>query len=457
MKLLLYFLFFLFISPLFSANFACGYVTDSENHSSDWLDVLIYYEEDTATPLFCTINPENKYCCDVETISTVEWSVGKKIYAEVFDEQTSFVSNKEELFLSEEGYDVFSDLHAEPAFSLQPFQRVLVGKDTVSLTLLTHPRYPGIRYKVFYENTTFEEEICASCGGGTFDLFLGKGENEIELTVFGERAMSKNISVYSLDYLNISREVACEGCSSFGSYLVVPPKKEVTMNIKFNSSHLISGELIDYFPVSWTLSPEDEIVLEEFSETHNRVHFDIEGKEFTQTYNLTSPQIFFPRIYDFSAEFEGHSFDEKIKVSWFKYFPNIFYWKKRLNRQIYFGSLVKETFISPSRPLITFSEDPILEFIGFYPESEQSHTYALVFSKKNLFWKRSETRYYIKTNLRDNNLEKILVHYKIPLEKSHLVKQKRKEIPSVLLETDEQYRYYESILYSKKFFSIRLV
>ena len=68
----------LFLIPVLSANFVCGYVNSSEDLEASWFDVDVYYSEDFGKSTTCKVGPENKYCCDPSEIEGVSWNIDRK-------------------------------------------------------------------------------------------------------------------------------------------------------------------------------------------------------------------------------------------------------------------------------------------------------------------------------------------------------------------------------------------
>ena len=78
---LFFFIVFIFNLNLVNSSFVCGYVGDSEEISADWANVKVYYAENVSDFTNCQISPENKFCCDLENISSVEFSAEKRVFA----------------------------------------------------------------------------------------------------------------------------------------------------------------------------------------------------------------------------------------------------------------------------------------------------------------------------------------------------------------------------------------
>lgn len=70
------------------------------------MEVISYYDENPEKTTKCQINPEKKFCCDLSEIKEISYKPGKKVIAEVFDNETKYVADPVYLETSSEGYDL---------------------------------------------------------------------------------------------------------------------------------------------------------------------------------------------------------------------------------------------------------------------------------------------------------------------------------------------------------------
>ena len=152
-------LLFLFSLSFVSSSFVCGYVNNSQESSSSWSKVIIYPEEQPLSILECKVNPENKFCCDIEDIKGFTPSVGKKVFAEVFDEETGFVAGPVSLLLTEEGYDIFPQMNIQSAIVINsPEENIFINQSSVKINISLSGSYNNLKYTLnssqgFLKNT----------------------------------------------------------------------------------------------------------------------------------------------------------------------------------------------------------------------------------------------------------------------------------------------------------------
>ena len=454
MKLFTIFLVIIVLTNLSSASFVCGVVNGTQKHSSSWLKVISYYEENTSATTSCSVNPEGKYCCDLEEIHEVGFKPGKKVYAEVLDEKTGYVAGPVKLITTDEGYTVFEKMKLENALSVEfNHSKILINNSEIKLNITSHTRFPNLKYKLKNNNQTIEKEICNNCTKKELNLNLQKGKSELEIIAYGKREISKKIIFYSLNFLEIKREIECNGCVKKSRGYIVTPKANVKMKLILNSSHQIKGKLTDYFPINWI---SNSSLVESFSKTHDKIIFDISEKDTSINYTLKAPDLFFPRIYEFETEFEGHKISDYVRLSKFKFWPWFLYIKNEMKRFIAYQTKQTTQSISPKNPLVLQPENPEIEILAIYPTEQKLNTYAILESRRNLFWQKDLTNFRILTNLRDKEIKNILIGFKIPKEKTPEAYQGFKILNLKLLKSEENFNYYELILKKNDPFSLRL-
>jgi len=442
-----------FLVPLVSANFACGTIQSSIINLPPWANVFVYYDENPSITTSCIANPEHKFCCDLEEIH-LNWSVQKLVHAIVMDSNQNLIGGPTSLLTSEEGYDVFPEMFLETAISIAPFQRVNVNKSSVTLNISINPKLSSIKYSLTNQNNSINETICTNCTNAIFDINLFKGKNEIKIIASNDKEISQTIEAYSLDYLNISREMICEKCKNTPKGYIVPVDTNVTVKLTFNSSHEISGELADLISSDWTIYSS---LVEDYSETHKRIRFDISDSYTEKEYIVKTPNVFFPRVYEFSSEFEDYEFPENIRLTRFSGWPSILYWKEGLKRLINLQEKRKYFMVSEKFPLILITDDKILDLVAVYPNKYVAKVNGEIKSSRNLFWKRNQITYQINTNLRQIDIENVVFQYKLPKDKKAIITQNGVTYKSVKINFDEEYNYYRTDLKTKDEITLKII
>jgi len=453
MHLKLILLLFVFSPQLVSASFVCGVVDDSPNHSASWLDVITYYSLNPSDLSRCKVSPENKFCCDLEEISSTKWEPGKKVSAEVLDNPTTLIAGPVELTLTEEGYDIFPEMLLQEAIIVQPYNKVLIKEDKIVLNITLNERYSNLKYEISNNNMSELIDVCTDCENISLEINLSKGTNEIELIAYNSlRQISKILKIYSLDYLEIYRTAECNGCTMDEDSLILPLGQRVNITLILNSSHDISGKLLEYIPIGWPTNLEDKI--EEYSDTHRRLSFDIQGKFTKIDYIIAVPRMFFPRTFEFISEFEGYRTSQMIRVSPFSWWPKLFHLKEPLNENSYYEEDSTNFKISQNSPLILKSYDSEVELIAIYPKKETDNAHARLIYERKGFIKKEIDSYHIKTNLADEDIEKVLIQYRLPKETFPAPIQEENSLDYKKYDSDEEFDYYETYLPKKSSFKL---
>ncbi|MGY4884302.1 MAG: hypothetical protein ACP5NZ_01860 [Nanobdellota archaeon] len=450
-KLFFIFAFFvivLYSLPLITPNFACGLVKDSENISSSWREVIIYPEKNTSSFITCQINPENKFCCDLEEIKGL--SVGERVFAEVFDKESGFVSNRRDLIITEEGYDLFPEMIIQKAISISsPSERIFINKSSVLINIFLAENYNNLNYSLNSSKGYFEEHFCEKCTNILLPISLAKGKNEIIITAYGDREISEKIIFYNLDYLNFSRKVICNKCELRDTYFYVPSEQNITFLSSFNSSHNISGDFLFYFPSEWSLLSSSG--KQDFSPTHNILKSKIEDKrDFSINYSLTSPKVFIKTDYLFYQKIENQELITKLRVFKSKLIP---FHKKNIFSTGYFIKTSQEK-ASPTEPVVLNPNGGFIQLLAIFPNKEVIESYSNIKFDVKDSGKSIESYFTILTSIPDQDIEKIWVIFKVEKEKEIQVYLMDKEISLEFYREDANYAYYSAWLYEKGPFKI---
>ena len=191
-----------------SANFVCGEVESNENYLPIWMNVIVYYESNPEEVTNCKINSEQKFCCDLWDIKSVSFAKDKKVFAEVFDLESGFVSNPVSLITTSEGFSVFPTLKIEKAIKISDFKKIIINEDSVFLNISLNERYNNLKYSVNSSEGFFERDLCSDCLKYEFYADVSRGKNEITLIAYNfDGEVEENFEVYSLDYLNLERKI----------------------------------------------------------------------------------------------------------------------------------------------------------------------------------------------------------------------------------------------------------
>jgi len=390
-----------------TAKFVCGKVNSSAEFSADWLNIMVYYPEDSSKYTVCKATPEeNKYCCDLEAIPTIKWKVGKNVSAEVYDAISGYVAGPVSLSITPEGYDIFPEMSISKALDIiSPKNEVYLNLSSILLNVTSFQEYNNLKYTLYYyDNKIKEESICNNCNQAELKIEnLSYGSYSLEVEASGRRNITKKIDFDLLEYLSFSRSFECDGCVK--NY--IPRNREVKITVLLRASHNISGMLKDFFPLSWeTLTNES---FEDYSETHKAVSWEVQGNNITKSYFLKSPNIIFPRKYSFWSEFK----DTKSEISYARVFglirwPAFFYILISPSKEIYNKSYQKA---SPNEPLIIKGNESQL-IIALYPKKEIKKAFALIRQSK-------DGSFEIISNIKNTDIENISFFIRLPEQEKH--------------------------------------
>lgn len=435
LQLLMILLVVLFL-PQVNAGFACGIVNATGNIEPQWMKVRIYHNnsEDFAS---CTVSPaENKFCCDAEAIPGFSWKAGKEIKAEVYD--SSYFSEPVSLYTSGEGYDVFPLIHLKRAITVHDIEKIVVG-DKV---------YLNASFEVPFSYIELEKD-------GTRE-FLGEGEeyygqisgdfgmNYLKLIVGdGNREFFEDLTFALLEYVNFGREIKCNKCKDN----VIKTNQKTDISLEVNLSHYVeSMELREYVPVDFEILETDGKV-EEYSETHNLIIWNISGKEVKRGYRVKAPNVwFFPKQFIFRTELENELLEEsEVVVSRFFSF-----WT--FDEGIEFKTVKRKAYsrISPETPLVFRMKSEIVK-IGIIPK--QTIKKAELKVEEYEEGELGQVSYYsFDTNINLEDIDKIFVEFKVNKTQNlslYVFEDSWREWDNgeiEMVEENENYKYYQAYI-----------
>jgi hypothetical protein len=447
MKLILFLVCSVFLlTNLVSANFVCGVVEENEEMSGGWLSIIAYYSENPTIFTNCNTNPENKYCCDMEEIGEIKWKSGKEVSVEAFDEKTSLVGGPVKTILTEQGLDLLPNIFLEKGIIIEDYEKVMVNKTSTNFYIALANAFDGLEYSIFNNQSIVDSGvICRNCNGANFSLVLPKGKNEIIFSAIGKRNMTRKIIIYSLDYLSLERVLEGKSCKNGTKDSRIISGQEVKIKLKLSSSHDIEGILFDYFPSSWNILKEKDLV-EDFSLSHKKISFSFSGKNIEREYSLIAPKILLNKNYNFTSGFEDKIYSSKVFVFPWSIWPKFFSSSEELNLTNNYFENEKGFSISPTNPLVRIIKGEVIELVAIYPKKEMiSPSFRLSYYNEE---------YFLITSIKQEDIERIIVRYKMPKGKEAEVYQGKVKIYPNITRTHNLFDYYDFELIEKGKFSI---
>lgn len=451
-------LMFLFSLSFVSSNFVCGTVNNHEGISPAWTNVIVYFEENISDFTDCKINPENKFCCDLENISSVEFGVGKKVFAEVFDKEKGIVGGPVSLYLTDTGYDVFPDMELEKAItpSLSE-ENLFINQSSISINLSLAENYNNLKYELTSSEGHLEEQVCNDCNNFEFLLPLFKGRNELVLISNSTREISENIVIYNLDYFNFNVEFSCDKCKLKKRFFYIPSEEEIKVTFSFNTSHNISGDFMIYFPYQWTLLNESDVLkLQDFSHTHKGFREQIINKKgFSIDYLVKSPRTFIKQDYLFYQKLNEYESLTKARIFKIKLIP----FRKVNSFEKNYSDYVLEQRASPDEPIVLNSNESYLKLVAIFPKKEVINSYSdLDFNLKKSKTKiKKESSFKILTTIPQRDIDRIFLVFRAEKDKNIEVYSNNVQIPLKFYEEDTNFRYYSAYVKERGPFKVEIL
>lgn len=378
-----------------SANFVCGKVNDYENLSANWLNAQIWYNGNTSEVTNCTINPENKFCCDLDDLKSTKFVVGKQVTAEVFKEKEGYVSNRVTLVTTSDGYTLFPEINLTEAIKIiNSSKKILINQSEVQITISLAEGYRNLNYTLYSGGNYSMVDVCADCSTINISIPLLSGENRIVLTSSGNHVVSKELVFYNLAYLNITRELTCENCPD---NKVIPTNENVTMTVTITSSYPLSAEVTEFYPISFALLSDNYT---EYSDSHNFFTKQINSSYLQYSYVIRAPSVIIPRKYIFKTQIEEFSRTDTVLVhkNWFSlYLANNFDESEWTPNKIF--------KIAPSQPLVIKNIDSSVVLVAVFPKNVTSTFYRVLQKEAS----SGGMSYKILSGLWDKDVESILV------------------------------------------------
>lgn len=425
-----------------NANFACGFVNNSQEYSSNWKTVMLYQEENYSNFINCKINPENKFCCDLEEISNTKLSVGDNVSAEIFDDINGLVAGPVSLIITGEGYDLFPNMTLHKAIIINyPIERILINQSSILANISLAEDYNNLRYTISSSNNFSEKQVCVNCNSSIFSIpLLNKGKNEITFIATGNRReIYEKIIVYNLDYFNFKINFACNKCYLKNKIFYVPSNNNISVQTYFNASHNISGEFLFYFPSEW--SSFDSFNIQDFSTTHDILKENIsERQEYIINYTLKTPTGLMKKEYTFYQQIENQEKISKVIVFKSKLIP---FHKSKPFKKNYFYFFPMQT-CSPNEPVILTSEKDYINFVAIFPRKYIGQSYSnLDFNIQKKLFKKQES-FTISTSIQNKDIDYIILLFKVKEGKSIDVYNNKDRLNLEFFKKELNYDYYSA-------------
>lgn len=440
----------LFSLSFISSNFACGIVSDSEEFSSSWGNVLIYEDEKPLKIASCKINPENKFCCDIEELGN--FTFGDEIYAEVFDEELGIISESVSLVITGEGYEIFPQLNPQKAIYIHsPSGRIFVNQSNIYLNLSLASNYNSLNYSLKSSNKQIYQHFCENCNEVLIPIELEKGENELTLISYGKREISEKLVFYNLDYFNIKNNVICDKCSFKGEFFYIPSNEEIIFTSAFSSSHPVSGDFLLYFSSEW--DSLDNLFSGDFSETHNTLKESIDNqKEFSINYSFISPEVLLKTDYQFYQSMYNQNKSTKLRVFRTKLIP---FHKAKDIKEGYFNKVVAQR-ASPDEPIVFNYSEGYLNLVAIFPNKNISKSHSNVKFEENTRGRNNKRSFTILSSIPQNEIEDIFLIFKVEKNKTLQLFYKNKPVFLDLYNQDNEYIYYSTYVSNKGKFAVEI-
>ncbi len=462
--LIIFSLFFILLLPQISANFACGKVNGSNEVSSSWFNVRVYYLESPEKYTTCKVSPsDNKYCCDPQEIKGVNWAIGKNIGAKILD--GGYVAGPVNLTISGEGYDIFPEMQIKKGMYIySPNKTIYLNTTSIFVNISSFLESSNLSYILNKPGKIVsKKEICSNCNYSNFylnNLDFGMYELKIIATNnLGEQiSEKKNFAI--LEYLNFEREIKCKYC--IGYFIFSGQKVQVTISLE--ASNNISGTLKDYFPNDWKFIDGGKI--EEISETYNSVSWKVGGKDIEKTYSLIAPRTFFTKRYTFQSEFESY-LSKKYKAVLHRFYK-FFAFPEKYSKDSSLNSYFRYAKISPKNPFVINTKNKFLVQVTIFPSTTLNNVYYFVHKKSPVKLKGAKMSFVLGSNIDNSNIKSALIKFKIKkpffwrhIEEVKLFEYDAKEnswkpLKTSLYKKIKKYSYYQATSNGIGIFAIKI-
>lgn len=369
-KLVIFLFVLVFTSYFATANFACGEINPG-NYSADWLSVSINYRQSPMLKSSCDISPSNnKYCCDPRSINGVSWSIGKVLDARILD-NSGYFTESVNLTISGQGFDVFPLMELKKAVTIKsPNSSVILNNGSFRLDLVSSYPFRLVNYSISLNGLTNTSELC-NCTNQSLN-YLNFESGKYQIIVYatdGRDTLYDSINFTLVDFLSFERKISCEGCEGRR----IPPNTLVNVTVHFNASHELFADLYDYFPKDWGFKGEEALIL---GNTHNAIHWKIEGSSGEKSYLLRSPYIRYPRKYTFVSAINGiyDASDIFLVSSWGAFFSLFSLGADSLSKESRGVQTLTNLRNDLGKPLVLNVSDDFISEVSLFPKEFRTNS-----------------------------------------------------------------------------------
>ncbi len=395
-----------------TSHFVCGIVNDSsDNVSSSWYNVKVFYPFDEDNYASCDVSPEgNKYCCDIGEFAGDDWNIGEVVFARVSDSSTGYAAGPVSAILSGESYDIAETMKLEKVININSPSKKLILSNATSVLFNASFLIP---YNfVELEREGVKETICENCTSYSGNLSFEFGMNYLNFFASNnQETFTEEISFALLNYAELNREIECDKCKDNK----VKSSSLVNMSLNFNLSHDLENFILkEYVPSSWIIEDLGGGEIGEFNEDYNVIFWNVSGKEINLKYSVQAPSVKIrPQEFSFKSELENLIVDES-NITVYRFFS---FW--RIIDFIPFDpNNWKSVKISPTHPFVFSSDNEILKggiFVNNFIDKARFRIYESNMHSpiQNI---ESLHIFNVRTNIKEREVEKVL--FQIKLEKN---------------------------------------
>lgn len=344
-------LLFFFVSFV-SAHFVCGVVNDSSDFmSASWMRAELFYPSNPSLFTTCEVSPEdNKYCCDAESIPPVDhWDVGAEVGVRLADVFSGYAAGPVYLTTTGEGYDVAPTLVLQKVIE----RRAPLAQFWVSNTsfVFLNATFFSPYTSVILQTEEGNETLCVDCTSFAQEIATSHGTHDWTLfATDGNTFFADDFSFTFLEGYSFSRDFVCSsGCSNAR----VRSGSEVNVSLDFSFSHAVTSlEYKEFVPVDWDILDSGSARVENYSNTHRVLVWNLSGTAPAPHYVLRAPTTFFrPYWYTFSSSLGNVSLPEQrvLVALWFFVF---FGGERPIEAPSLQPLSLSRYSISPERPLV---------------------------------------------------------------------------------------------------------
>ena len=229
------------------------------------------------------------------------------------------------------------------------------------------------------------------------DIFAQNEEGEVK---------KDNVTFSIVEGAYFNRKIKCEGCLEKN----VPQNKNITIVISANFSNKVSGKIRDFFPIEWKLVENKEGKIHAFSKTHNYIEWEMESKSAEFEYVVSAPPTVLTKKYEFKTFLNNYSLgkDDIVLYRFYKFLP-----LKKQQENIKIEPILETEYphISNENPLVINLNYNNIDLVALFPKKNENDVTAKIYSLPKE--ENEEFRIQVESEIGQDNLEKVLVRFKI--------------------------------------------